>query len=308
MNRVAMLLASALLLAGTVAAQETAPREKVRTFTLSQGEPMTFFSAGPDMMFQNEALPKIEFFSTELAGGEVITGAPYSATAVTETTQALADGNRIVNKSSGLVARDSQGRTHREITLHRIGPLAVDSPKTYFINDPVTHTQYVITGNEGTKTIRNEQSWKQGPPIITSRRLEENGQVHESMIVTKRKLGEKGTAENSELSNQVKHEDLGTQTIEGVSAEGKRNTITIPAGQIGNERPIEIVNEIWTSPELHTVILRKHSDPRMGETVFRLTNISRNEPDASLFQPPAGAKIRTEQMLELKREMAQPKD
>jgi hypothetical protein len=309
MNRVVILWAGTLLLAGTVAAQDTAPRDKVRTFTFSQGEPMTFFSAGPDFMFQSEAVPKVEFFSTELAGGEVITGAPYTATAITETTQTLADGNRIVNKNSGLVARDSQGRTRRELTLNRIGPLAVDAPKTFFINDPASHTQYVITGNEATKTIRNEGNLNPGTPIITSRRIEENGQVHESTMVTGRVLAEKVAGAHSEdQSRQVKHEDLGTQTIEGVSAQGRRDTVTIPAGQIGNEQPIEIVTEIWTSPELHTVVLRKHSDPRVGETVFRLTNISRAEPDASLFQPPAGTKIKTEQMMEFKRERAQPKD
>ena len=52
-------------------------------------------------------------------------------------------------------------------------------------------------------------------------------------------------SKESEGAEQVKHEDLGTQTIEGVSAQGKRETVTIPAGQIGNERPIEIVSETW---------------------------------------------------------------
>lgn len=314
MNRIAILLAGALL-AGTIVAQESAPKEKNRTFTFVQNDPITVFSPGPDFMFQREALPgQVEFFSTELAvAGETITGAPYTATAVTETTQTLADGNRIVNKNSGLVARDSQGRTRRETSLHRIGPLAVDAPKTFFINDPTTHTQYVITGNEGSKIVKNEQSWKSNPQIqkliteqgvVHDRKIESNGAVQERTIVIKPGADEKWV----DVSKALKHEDLGTQTIEGVSAEGRRDTITIPAGQIGNDRPIEIVTEIWTSPELHTVVLRKHSDPRIGETVFRLTNISRSEPDPSLFQPPAGVKFRTEQMLELKHEAGQPKE
>ena len=87
----------------------------------------------------------------------------------------------------------------------------------------------------------------------------------------------------------------------------KRDTVMIPAGQIGNERAIEIVSETWYSPELHTMVLRKHSDPRVGETVFRLTDIKRNEPDASLFQPPPGAKVSVEPLLELRREMAPSK-
>jgi hypothetical protein len=307
MKRIAICLISATLLVGIGTAQENAPRDKVH-FTFTQSEPATVFSPNLEMMMlQRDRMPEqIEFFSTELmVGGDVVTGAPYSATAVTETTQALGDGNRIVNKSSGLVARDSQGRTRRETTLHRIGTMDVNAPKTtYFINDPVTHTQYVVNGNEVTKIVRNEATWNQVTPIVTQRRIEENGVVRESTVVTKRALTEK----SEDSSRQVKHEDLGTQTIEGVSAEGRRETVTIPAGQIGNERPIEIVTEIWTSPELHTVVLRKHSDPRLGETVFRLTDIKRAEPDASLFQPPAGAKIKSQQMLELRREPGQPRD
>ena len=75
--------------------------------------------------------------------GEVVTAAPYTATAITESTQILGDGNRIVNKTSSFVARDSQGRTRRETSFSRIGPLQVDSPKLVFINDPTTHTQYI---------------------------------------------------------------------------------------------------------------------------------------------------------------------
>jgi hypothetical protein len=86
---------------------------------------------------------------------------------------------------------------------------------------------------------------------------------------------------------EVNREQLGTQSIEGVMAEGTRVTFTIPAGKIGNERPIVTVNERWYSPELQTIVLTKNSDPRMGETTYRLTNINRSEPDPSLFQVPA---------------------
>jgi TonB family protein len=83
-------------------------------------------------------------------------------------------------------------------------------------------------------------------------------------------------------------ESLGTQSIGGVTAEGTRTTVTIPAGAIGNERAIQIVSERWYSQELQTVVMTKHSDPRFGETTYRLTNVSRAEPDHSLFEVPAG--------------------
>src|SRR5215510_4735327 len=94
---------------------------------------------------------------------------------------------------------------------------------------------------------------------------------------------------------EANQESLGTQAIEGVMAEGTRITLTIPAGKIGNERPIVTVNERWYSQELQTVVLTKNSDPRMGETTYRLTNINRSEPDPSLFQVPADYTIATEE-------------
>jgi hypothetical protein len=82
-------------------------------------------------------------------------------------------------------------------------------------------------------------------------------------------------------------EKLGTQIIEGVAAEGSRSTRTIAPGEIGNERAINIVDERWYSPELKTVVMTRHSDPRTGETVYKLTNISREEPPHNLFEVPA---------------------
>jgi len=96
---------------------------------------------------------------------------------------------------------------------------------------------------------------------------------------------------NSGNANEVK-EQLGKQTIEGVEAEGTRTTVTIPAGEIGNERAIEIVSERWYSPELQLVVMTRHSDPRFGETTYKLTNVNRAEPAKSLFEVPAGYTVK----------------
>jgi hypothetical protein len=53
------------------------------------------------------------------------------------------------------------------------------------------------------------------------------------------------------------------------------------------------VSEEWFSPELQVLVLTKHSDPRVGETTYRLGNISRTEPAKSLFELPAGYTIKT---------------
>ena len=99
------------------------------------------------------------------------------------------------------------------------------------------------------------------------------------------------TVMTSNDQGQVKTEDLGSQTMEGILANGVRTTRTIPAGEIGNDRPINIVTEVWTSPDLKTIVSSKRSDPRMGEQTFQLKNIVRTEPDASLFTVPPDFKI-----------------
>jgi hypothetical protein len=88
-----------------------------------------------------------------------------------------------------------------------------------------------------------------------------------------------------------KKESLGEQNIEGVRAQGTRITRTIAAGKIGNERPIDIVSETWYSPDLQMVVQSRSNDPRIGETIYKLTNIVLAEPDATLFQVPAGVTI-----------------
>jgi hypothetical protein len=95
----------------------------------------------------------------------------------------------------------------------------------------------------------------------------------------------------SEEHAEVTTEDLGTETMEGLLVTGTRTTRTIPAGEIGNEKPISIVTEVWTSPDLKTIVYSKRSDPRMGEQTFKLANIVRAEPDASLFTVPADFKL-----------------
>ncbi|HEV7904883.1 MAG TPA: energy transducer TonB [Pyrinomonadaceae bacterium] len=90
-------------------------------------------------------------------------------------------------------------------------------------------------------------------------------------------------------------ESLGKQSIEGVEAEGTRTTVTFPVGAMGNERPINIVSERWYSPELQTVVMTKHSDPRFGETSYRLININRSEPSRTLFEVPSDYTLKAEE-------------
>ena len=87
--------------------------------------------------------------------------------------------------------------------------------------------------------------------------------------------------------HEAKKDSLGKQNIEGVECDGTRETMTIPAGEMGNELPINITTESWYSPELQVTVLRKFNDPRYGEDVYRLTNINRSEPSKDLFAVPS---------------------
>jgi hypothetical protein len=131
--------------------------------------------------------------------------------------------------------------------------------------------------------------------IRKEKTAERQAQIAERIAETIERDSEKEITWNSDAQTiqknyDIKNESLGTQTIEGVNAEGKRTTTTIPAGAIGNSMPIEIVYERWYSPELQVIVQSRHSDPRFGLQTYRLTNIRREEPPASLFSPPANFK------------------
>jgi hypothetical protein len=85
---------------------------------------------------------------------------------------------------------------------------------------------------------------------------------------------------------------LGSRDFDGVRADGTKTTWTIPAGRIGNEKPIAIVSERWYSPELMLVVQSRHSDPRSGERIYRLEGLKRGEPPAELFRLPPDFELR----------------
>ena len=202
---------------------------------------------------------------------KVVTGAPYSAQSSTTFTQSLADGTHIQRSSTTTLARDSQGRTRTEQTMSSIGALAASgsTPRTtIFIHDPVASMSYVLDTNS--HTVHQMQISQHAP------RPQANGTAGAR------------AAGRSRLGTNVNTEQLGTQVIQGLNATGTRITRTIPAGAAGNDRSIQVVTETWYSPDLQAVVMSKTSDPRFGETVYQLTNITRAEPDPTLFTVPSG--------------------
>ena len=218
----------------------------------------------------------------------VVKNAPYSADAVTETTQKLADGNVIRQTVTAKFYRDSEGRERNEQTLGGLGALApgANLPPVVYINDPVAGVDYALNARD--KTVMRTNRGRGGPePFGGGRGQRRNPDSNGPPPPMGGRFGGRGGPGGA----AVKTDSLGKQTIEGVPAEGTRTTVTFPAGSQGNEQPITIMTESWYSPDLQVVVLSRHTDPRSGETVFRLTNISRAEPPASLFQPPPDYKV-----------------
>lgn len=251
------------------------------------------------------------FVSSEMSyDGKVVKGVPYSAQAVTETVQTLADGNRIVHRNTANVYRDSEGRTRRDQELGAIGPFASagEPSRTSFINDPVAGVNYIL--DPRTRTARKlpriefrlnkepgatrlelkDKSATDAAKDQTQVRIQRNGDAHSFVFEAPLPPPDLNGADVRftaiPAKSENKYEKLDARTIEGVQAEGTRVTTTIPAGAVGNEQPIVMTHERWYSPELQTVVMSRHNDPRFGETTYRLTGISRGEPSPALFQVP----------------------
>lgn len=249
---------------------------------------------------------------------------PLTAEEVNESVQTLADGNRIVRSSTGKYYRNSAGRVRREGSGGVGGVLGSTytfSPGVSIVNPAIGqkylldsqlktarvielgqgHRELAIEGLRSTSPVEREKAVEK-----VREELKVAQQAYEPLIAAARTAtvapvapvppmppvitGQGGVFGHPTGGLMTKYEttteQLGTRDFEGVSAEGTRRTTIIPAGAIGNERPIEVVYERWFSKELGLVVYSKNSDPRFGEQTYRLTNIVRNEPDPSLFSVP----------------------
>ena len=222
--------------------------------------------------------------------GEGITGAPYSALEVTENVQTLADGTHITQPfAKTMYNRDSQGRTRIERTFP-LPPGAAGSvdtgPNVIEIHDPVAGVQYTLETRDHKARKITLAPPAQAPAPITPPTVASDPQ-------SKPKLARLSTfvPNDQRQRPEISTESLGTQIIEGVTAAGSRTTVVYPVNFFGNDRPTTTVSETWTSPDLKLTVLSKNSDPRSGERTTRLTNISRAEPDPSLFQVPSDYEI-----------------
>lgn len=198
-------------------------------------------------------------------GNKVVTGAPYCGQLTEEFSQTFADGNQIHRSTTRTVCRDSQGRTYSQVNLPAVVSGSGNLPRTV-IRDPVAGVDYMLDT------------------------------VHKTYLkvthpTPKGSTGNAGNAPRFEGGNPNAGAttDLGFQTIGGLSCKGTRFTRTIAAHSgLGNEQPLQVTTERWYSPDLSIDIQTQTTDPSRGNTTTTVTNINRSEPDASLFQVPAG--------------------
>jgi hypothetical protein len=271
MNRVTwarcFLSGSLLLTAGVLRAQDGPPPPPPDAM-LHGGGP-----GGPGGPFAD----RIELMGFEgLHGNKVVKGAPFSATASTETSQVLQDGTAIHRTATSTLYRDSQGRSRHEVTLSGFGPLQA-AGKTHTvitIGDPVAGAHYMLDPDR--KIAHQMKLHTPGPGKAAT---PEAAQAFQQKMEAR--------LQQEEASGVVKKDNLGTQAINGVTAEGTRITRTIAAGQIGNDKPLQVVFERWYSPDLQIVVKSTRTDPRFGTTTYTLSNIQRTEPASTLFTVPA---------------------
>jgi hypothetical protein len=226
-----------------------------------------------------------------LRGGKVVKGSPFTAVSISETKQTLADGTTITHKFQSSLYRDAEGRFRKEETLPAIGPLAASgkSRSLIVIMDPIAGTTYTLDPDR--KLAHKMVARDRGGPG-----REKFGPGTDVRFET----GPGGTMRfekfekriDSDSDANVKKDSLGTQTINGVNAEGTRYTRTIPVGEIGNDRALTVVKEEWYAPDLQMIVQSKRIDPMFGQTVYSLTNIQRTAPNPSLFSVPAGYTVK----------------
>jgi len=223
-------------------------------------------------------------------GVGAVKNSPFSGEMVGEYVQTLADGNRIVRRTNTIIYRDGEGRIRRESSLEIRGANsgAYREYKTIQVSDPVGGQNFTLDPQNRTARKFPVRPIREIAGITTLQAVAVGGIADRTAIAPGtvsvpspvRPLGRFG------VNADTKSESLGSQMIEGVEAEGTRITHNIPAGSMGNERPIEVTYERWYSKELQLDVLIKSVDPRSGESTQQMTNISRGEPDPSLFEIP----------------------
>jgi len=234
----------------------------------------------------------VHFFTSDITiNGKPVANSPYSANEKTESVQTLADGTRITNVTTAKIYRDSQGRTRRELSLPGING-EIPAHTMISINDPVAGVNYTLDSlhKVAHKMPGFVMASRMNTEMEAKMKAEMESRMKEAKTATRLSTMEYSVRTDGSPKN-AKREELPSTILEGVNVTGTRETTVIETGAMGNDRPITISSERWYSPELQMEVKSVRNDPRMGTTTHTLSNISRSEPDASLFQVPSDYRL-----------------
>jgi hypothetical protein len=223
------------------------------------------------------------------AAGETIRGVPFTGAGLTVVTQVLADGNRLERRYTSRVARDSAGRFRQELEVAMLAMPSFPGPaaKVTTISDPVSGFTYIL--DESRLTARRAPL-AEGPVLAGTALTREASAA--STAGQRQRVATTPTA--TPAAPSVRRAALGQRQVEGVLADGLLITVTFPPGSFGNQHPVVVVTERWISSDLKVPVRILRKDPRIGESVYTLSSIARDEPPASLFAVPANYKLTDE--------------
>ncbi|MGA3372689.1 MAG: hypothetical protein ABSC48_13115 [Terracidiphilus sp.] len=246
---------------------------------------------------------------------------PYTAEFKETSVNMLANGTTITLELTEVDAIDSQGRSMFS-TTNVSGYKGGDHTTRVTVSDPVagTRTNWTSPGTTATVTIlHSNQSDQQlqwdcvhsyAIPAGSSPEAASGSGTAEPARGVVGGLGAtlvRGAPSDHfpdlrALQSKTKTvvEELGTTTIQGMEARGKRVTMTTEAGAVGNDQPIVKTTETWystASDPIPMLLLRRVSDDsQSGKSTYELVSMTLGEPDLSRFQPPEDYKIDTVEM------------
>ena len=191
-----------------------------------------------------------------------IANAPFSAKVVVTWDEPLIGGGTVSRKYYTLVARDSQGRVHRETRDFVPADSTAEPPlRGVTIVDPVAGTrtkctQAALTCATSEYQPRIALTQQAGGPLVVS-------------------------------TGNVRSESLGNQTIDSLTAVGTRQTRTTVSGP----RVILSHTDLWYSPDLQMYLSVARTNPQLGQVTLTVTDLVRGGPDHSWFDVPPGYEV-----------------
>ena len=196
------------------------------------------------------------------------TGAPFTATVVTEWTRLLEDGTTTTIKNHRTVARDSVGRVFQERrNFSPNGDKETTTLSELDYVDPIRHELYVCFARTHTCNVHPYDQPATAPVSRPASVTLPNG------------------------AGSITLESLGQNAIDNLEVLGSREITTINRGANGYQHPEPTIKEFWYSPQLEVNLITKRFEPRGGAQNFTLENINLNEPNPNLFVPPANYKL-----------------